>query len=123
MRSTTAVWTGLWLFGLGCAGAPSDTSEAAASEEGAEPGERPELPFELVEGEPMYTVLPVDAIPAIDAPTFVPAEEAFEWMEPEEPVLGVVGADGTEKCYSAWLLDSHEIVNDVLDGHAIAATW
>ena len=80
-------------------------------------------PYELIEGEPMVTVLPQDAIPALDAPRFVSAEEAFDFMHAEETVLGVVGKDGTAKCYSAWLLDGHEIVNDELDGEPIAATW
>ncbi len=81
------------------------------------------LVSELVEGTPMYTVLPVDAIPAIDAPTFATGDEAAALMRPGETVLGVVGADGTAKAYSTWHLDSHEIVNDVLDGDPIAATW
>ena len=38
-------------------------------------------------------------------------------------MLGVVGRDGTPKAYSAWHLDEHEIVNDLLDGEPIAATW
>ena len=49
--------------------------------------------------------------------------EADAFMDPDETVLGVVGADGTAKCYSAWQLDGHEIVNDVLDGQPITATW
>ena len=85
--------------------------------------QRREMPFEMIEGEPMYVVLPPDAIPAIDEPEFVSADEAEEWMAPDESVLGVVGADGTAKAYSAWQLDGHEIVNDELDGLPIAATW
>ena len=81
------------------------------------------MPYELVEGEPLFTVLEPDGIPSIDAPVFVGADEAFEFMHDDETVLGVVGKDGTAKCYSAWQLDSHEIVNDQLDGVAIAATW
>ena len=106
----------------------SDLTETGHSEQTGQIGEagaelRPELPFELVEGEPMYTVLPVDGIPAIDEPVFVGVVEAMEFMADDEPVLGVVGPNGTAKCYSAWLLDGHEIVNDELDGVAIAATW
>ena len=71
----------------------------------------------------MFTVLEHDGIPSIDAPTFVTLDKAIEWMDMDETVLGVVGKDGTAKCYSAWLLDNHEIVNDELDGLAIAATW
>ena len=89
----------------------------------AAPEPRRELPFELVEDEPMYTVLMPDGIPSIDAPVFVSAQEADAWLAPEESVMGVVGADGTAKAYSAWQLDGHEIVNDQLDGAAIAVTW
>ena len=85
--------------------------------------QRREMPFEMIEGEPMYLVLPPDAIPAIDEPEFVSADEAEKWMAPDESVLGVVGADGTAKAYSAWQLDGHEIVNDEIDGLPIAATW
>jgi len=98
----------------------------AAREVAAEPEEKPERPAResvLIEGEPMYTVLPKDAIPAINEPQFVTAEEAAEFMSDSETVIGVVGVNGTARCYSAWQLDSNEIVNDTLDGHAIAATW
>jgi hypothetical protein len=64
-----------------------------------------------------------DAIPSIDAPTYASADEADAFMRADEPVLGVVGAEGTARAYSAWHLDHHEIVNDVLDGEPLAATW
>lgn len=82
-----------------------------------------EMPYRLIEGEPIFTVLEKDGIPALDLPEFVGADEAEAFMDPEETVLGVVGRNGTAKCYSAWQLDGHEIVNDELDGEAIAATW
>ena len=71
----------------------------------------------------MYEVLPLDGIPSIDEPVFVDAEAGSAFLLPGEPVLGVVGKDGTAKCYSAWHLDEHEIVNDTIDGEPIAATW
>jgi hypothetical protein len=43
-------------------------------------------------------------------------------MAPDEPVIGVV-IGGTARAYSAWQLDAHEIVTDVIEGTAIAATW
>ena len=101
----------------------ADADRELAAAEPAPSDARPPLPFEMIEGEPMFTVLPQDAIPAIDRPRFVSAEQAFEFMRGEETVLGVVGKDGTAKCYSAWQLDGHEIVNDELDGEPIAATW
>jgi len=94
--------------------------EVAEAEEALPPRE---FPYELIEGEPMFTVVPKDGIPAIDEPVFVSASAAEAFMQADETVLGVVGKDGTAKCYSAWQLDSHEIVNDELDGTPIAATW
>ena len=93
----------------------------SASEESA--AERPEPPYVLVENEPLYTLLPLDGIPSIDEPEFVTAAEVGTMLQPEELVLGVIGRDGTAKAYSAWQLDSHEIVNDRLDGEPIAVTW
>lgn len=87
------------------------------------PEPRPAPPMEMIEGSPMYTLLPPDGIPAISDPEFVTVEEAMEFMLPGEPVMGVVGKNGSAKCYSAWQLDGHEIVNDTIDGEAIAATW
>jgi hypothetical protein len=84
---------------------------------------RRDMPSHLVEGTPMYDVLPLDGIPSIDEPVFVDAATASAFMRDDEPVLGVVGVAGTPKAYSAWHLDAHEIVNDELDGRPIAATW
>ncbi len=70
----------------------------------------------------IVTLLPRDAIPSIDNPTFYSVEEANEEYIPEELVLGVV-IDGDARAYSTNLLDSHEIVNDVVGGQPIAVTW
>jgi len=96
---------------------------ALAAACGTAPEPERSFPSETIEGVPMYTVLPPDAIPAIDEPEFVSAAEADAFLDPMEPVLGVVGANGTAKAYSAWQLEGHEIVNDVLDGQPIATTW
>ena len=97
----------------------------SAAESDAPGGERSTRKFasEMVEGEPMYSVLPKGEIAAIDEPSFVSAEEADAFFLAGEPVLGVLGRNGTAKAYSAWQLDSHEIVNDSIDGDPIAATW
>ena len=73
-------------------------------------------------GDPMYTLLPPGAIPAIDAPQFVTGAEADAQMLPDEPVLGLVIGDDA-RAYSLWQLDSHEIVNDVVGGVAVTVTW
>jgi hypothetical protein len=95
-----------------------DTEDAQPAEETKYP-----WPHEMIEGEPMFKLMEHDDLPSIDAPIFVNAETADAFMDIDEQVLGVVGKDGTAKCYSAWQLDSHEIVNDMLDGEAITATW
>jgi hypothetical protein len=73
-------------------------------------------------GDPMYTVLPPGAIPAVVEPEFVSGPEANGQMSPEEPVLGLV-VNGEARAYSLWQLDAHEIVNDVVGGVPLAATW
>lgn len=76
----------------------------------------------LVGGHELHQVLPPDAIPAVDRPRFVTAAEARAFMRAGEPVLGVAAGDAV-KCYSAWLLERHEIVNDSLGDLPIAASW
>lgn len=76
----------------------------------------------VVDGHPVVDVLPIDAIPAIDRPVFVAAAEADDFMADDELVIGVAAAGGA-KAYSTWLLDRHEIVNDVIDSVPIAVTW
>ncbi len=119
-----AAWSGLVI----AAGALLACSAPAGEPGGTEAEARPEDPgrprvVREIEGEPLFRVLPQDAIPALDEPRFVSAEEAREFMLPQEPVLGVIGARGTPRAYSAWVLDRHEIVNDLLDGQPLMATW
>lgn len=81
-----------------------------------------EAPSREIQGNPMYLVLPRDAIGAIDDPELIPLREAGDRAHPDEPFLGFVH-DGEAHAYSTWLLEEHEIVNDVVGGQAIAATW
>ena len=77
---------------------------------------------EVIQGSPILTVLPMDAIPALDNPKYVPAAEADRFMRPDEPILGIT--DGkTAKAYSTWQLNHHEIVNDTLGNLPFAVTW
>ena len=66
------------------------------------------------------TLLPFDAIPAITDPKFVSASAAK--LDPDAPVIGVT-FNGESHAYSLYLLNGHEIVNDVVDGMNIATTW
>ena len=80
----------------------------------------PEAP--MVEGDPIFRVLPKDAIPAIDNPVFVSADDAEDFMRDDEYVIGIATVS-LAKAYPAQLLDTHEIVNDTIEGVPIAVTW
>ena len=66
------------------------------------------------------TLLPFDAIPAITDPQFVSANAAK--LDPDAPVIGVTFNEES-RAYSLYLLNGHEIVNDVVGGQKIATTW
>jgi len=70
----------------------------------------------------MVTIRPRDAIPAIDQPAFLSADEADSEYAFYELVIGVE-INGEAKAYSAPFLSRHEIVNDSVGGVAIAVTW
>ena len=78
---------------------------------------------QVIDGEPIYHILDKDGIPPIYDPELVSAREGQKFMSPDEQVLGLVGPNGTAVAYSTWHLDSHEIVNDNIDGIALAVTW
>lgn len=71
-------------------------------------------------GNDIRDVLPPDAIPAIRDPEFVSAHEAQ--IHPDEPVIGL-SINGDNRAYSVYLLNSHEIANDVVGGKPVAVTW
>lgn len=77
---------------------------------------------DVIQGSPVLTVLPVDAIPAIDNPHYVPVAEADRFMRADEFVLGITDGKAA-KAYSTWQLNHHEIVNDGLGGVPLAVTW
>lgn len=84
--------------------------------------QRPEPKKTEVRGHTMYTVLKPGDIPAIFEPSFIPVADAGELYYDDEPLLVVVGGDEA-RAYSTWHLDHHEVVNDYINGVAIAATW
>jgi len=115
-----------WLLGLSfllaaCSGAadlvndtsqpPSGVSEQLRSSTGESYDD-----YEIV------TLLPRDAIPAIDDPDFLTTGEVAGSYEDDELILGVE-FNGDARAYSIALLSSHEIVNDVVGGVKIAVTW
>lgn len=70
--------------------------------------------------DPIITLLKFDAIPAIIKPQFVPAAKAK--LDADAPVIGVTFNDESH-AYSLYLLNGHEIVNDVVGEQKIATTW
>ena len=106
----------LSLFIAACAQQPTESSARTPAEEvRASTGER-YGDYEII------TVLPRDAISAIDEPVFVSPAEADETYLDDELILGVE-LNGDARAYSIPLLSSHEIVNDVVGGRTIAVTW
>jgi hypothetical protein len=70
----------------------------------------------------IVTLLPRDAIPAIDAPQFLTIAEADRFYDPDELVIGVE-FNSVARAYSVPFLSNHEIVNDNVGGVKIAVTW
>ncbi len=94
--------------------APADNSSAANTQA--------RLPAEKYADYEIVTLLPRDAIPAIDDPQFVSADEANDAYDPDELILGVE-FNGEARAYSVPFLSGHEIVNDTVGGVKIAVTW
>lgn len=72
------------------------------------------------DNDPIRTLLDFDAIPAITKPQFVPAAKAK--LDADAPVIGVT-FNAESHAYSIYLLNGHEIVNDIVGGKNIATTW
>lgn len=96
----------------------SGSSESSAATD----RESMRLPASKYEDFRIVTLLPRDAIPAIDDPQFITASEAELAYEPDELVIGVE-FDSDARAYSVPLLSRHEIVNDTVGGVKIAVTW
>ncbi len=94
--------------------APADSDTGAVQQN--EVVDRDYSQFEII------TLLPEDAIPAIDNPSFLTAAEADSEYAPDELILGVE-FNGEARAYSVNLLSRHEIVNDTVGGRQIAVTW
>jgi hypothetical protein len=84
--------------------------------------QHPEPKKTEIRGHTMYTLMEPGGIPAIFEPEFVSIEVADSFYYDDEPLIAVSSGD-VARGYSTWHLDHHEIVNDVLEGTAIAVTW
>ena len=96
--------------------AATATATAPPATQAPEPRADPDPDLEIV------TLLPPDAIPAIDDPAIVSAAVADEQLRANDLVIGV-SLGGEHRAYGAAFLSGHEIVNDMLGGRAIAVTW
>lgn len=113
-------------LGLSACGSQSE-SEPTPTENTAESGPAaatpiPATPAPEPEAYEIVTLLPQDAIPAIDNPIFLSIPYADQQYEPDELVLGVE-FNGEARAYSIPHLSNHEIVNDTVGGVKIAVTW
>ncbi len=70
----------------------------------------------------VVTLLPPDAIPAIDNPELISAADADEQLTGGDLVIGLT-LNGEHRAYSIAHLSRHEIVNDVVGGKPVAVTW
>ena len=84
--------------------------------------QRPEPEKTEIKGHIMYTLLKPGDIPAIFDPQFISLKEADTLYYPDEPLIVVVDGD-IARGYSAWYLDHHEVVNDIINGKMITVTW
>jgi hypothetical protein len=64
---------------------------------------------------------PRDVIRAIDGPEAAPAAEAT-WLRDDERVLGLV-VNGEARAYPLRVLETHEMVNDVLGGVPVGPNY
>jgi hypothetical protein len=115
-------FAGLCLLLIACAPRIDSGQQAASREVAAESNQATSSTGESYDDYNIVTLLPRDAIPAIDNPQFVSAEEAGEQYDDDELILGVE-FNGDARAYSIPLLSSHEIVNDTVGGVKIAVTW
>jgi hypothetical protein len=75
---------------------------------------------EIRPGNPRAKVLK-DLIPAIWNPEAIPADAA-KWLKDDDRVLGLA-IKGEARAYPLRILESHEMVNDVLGGRPVAPNY
>ncbi len=66
--------------------------------------------------------LSIEGIPSIDNPKFVSLEEADQWIEDNELVLGII-YKGVKRVYPMQIMVWHEIVNDTIAGDPLLITY
>jgi hypothetical protein len=81
-----------------------------------------DIKTETIQGHTMYIVLKKGDIPGVYNPEYYGADKAADVYFDEEPLM-LVSGETTIHAYSTWHLDRHEIVNDHIEGKALAVTW
>ena len=66
--------------------------------------------------------VPRDGIPPLDDPSFTTPEDASKWLGDQEPVIAFE-LNGDARAYPLQILTWHEIVNDVVGGVPVSATF
>lgn len=97
---------------------PEEPPPARAESEFTTDFSKHSVPYsEILSGGP-----PKDGIPPIDAPQFIPVNEADKWLENREPVVFVqVGDDA--RAYPIQILMWHEIVNDTVGNEPLIVSF
>lgn len=90
--------------------------------ESSNPGTSAEAEPDPLAAYQIVTLLPQDAIPAIDNPEYYSVAEADLEYAADEQVIGIV-FNGEARAYSTGLLSRHEIVNDTVGGVKLSVTW
>ena len=98
------------------------TSGEEMNEESSIPVNSPQPSADPLAGLRIVTLLPQDAIPAIDNPVYYSVIEADQEYAPDEQVIGIE-FNGEARAYSTGLLSKHEIVNDTVGGVKLSVTW
>lgn len=106
--------------------APSTPGRAAGAAEGVPSAldnmQDPSFPGPLIDlGEVLSGGPPPDGIPAIDDPSFQPADEV-DWLAANEPILSLT-VGGETRGYPIQVMTWHEIVNDTVGGIPVAVTY
>ena len=72
---------------------------------------------EIVSGGP-----PPDGIPPIDRPLFESVQRAYNWLQPQSPVI-MLEIEGKARAYPLAIMLWHQVVNDVLNGEPVLITY
>ena len=115
---------------IGCA-RPTPTPEPTTPTTTPSPAPTPETEIKVTPGGVKYIVdpekligggPPKDGIPSIDNPKFVSLEEADQWIEDNELVLGIIHK-GIKRVYPLQIMVWHEIVNEVIAGDPLLISY